>query len=115
LFISRYIAFVRIIVPYLAGINRIRLRVFMPVVFVGSLAWTATFILAGSVIERGVMYVIHHWRVDLVPGILIFIALCVGYIYLHRLLKRKMEAAEERASADEEQHTTPDPSGKTDD
>ncbi len=106
LFISRYIAFVRIIVPYLAGINRIRLRVFVPVVLIGSLAWTTTFILAGSLIEHAIVDVIHHWRTDLIPGVIVLIALCVGYFYLHRFLKRKMDAAEARASEEQEHSNT---------
>lgn len=105
LFISRYIAFVRIIVPYLAGINRIRLRVFVPVTLIASLTWTTLFILAGSIIEHAVVYVIHHWKIDLIPAIIILAILVFGYIRLHRYIDRKLESASEDGT--DEQHETP--------
>jgi membrane protein DedA with SNARE-associated domain len=93
LILSRYIAVVRILVPYIAGINRVRLVVFIPVMLVSSLAWTATFILAGTAIERAWHQVLSHWRQELAPAVLVVVALAAGYYYLHRWIQRRVEAA----------------------
>lgn len=95
LFISRYIAFVRIFVPYIAGVNRVRLTVYIPVMLISSAAWTTTFILAGTVIERLVSEVIHHWQRDLIPAVLVTAALVVGYWYLHRWMKHKINLSDD--------------------
>jgi membrane protein DedA with SNARE-associated domain len=86
---SRYIAGIRIIVPYIAGINRVKLIVYIPVMLLSSLAWTSTFILAGSVIEKSWRNVVHHWQRDLAPAMLVLLLLGVGYYFLHRWMKRK--------------------------
>lgn len=86
---SRYIAGIRIIVPYIAGINRVKLIVYIPVMLLSSLAWTSTFILAGSVIEKAWHNVVNHWQRDLVPAILVLVLLGVGYYFLHRWMKRR--------------------------
>lgn len=90
LVLSRYIAGIRIIVPYIAGINRVRLIVYIPVMLVSSLMWTATFILAGSVIVKAWHKFIGNWEKNLIPFLLIVGVLVVGYIYLHRWMKRKI-------------------------
>ncbi|QQE77623.1 DedA family protein [Alicyclobacillus sp. SO9] len=90
--ISRYIAFVRIFVPYIAGINRIRLRIFAPVILIASIFWTTTFILAGSVIDRAIMQVIHHWKSEVIPAVLILIVLGGTYWWFHRWMHHKMNA-----------------------
>jgi membrane protein DedA with SNARE-associated domain len=94
LLLSRYIAGIRIIVPYIAGINRVRLWVYAPVMLVSSLIWTSTFILAGSVIEQAFQELVTNWQQNLVPVLLVAAVLVVGYIYFHRWLKRKMKAVE---------------------
>jgi membrane protein DedA with SNARE-associated domain len=99
LILSRYIAVVRILVPYIAGINRVRLWVYVPVMLISSLAWTTTFILAGTAIERVWHQVLHHWRQELVPAILIVAAIAVGYVYLHRWIQRRVEGAAEPPAA----------------
>ncbi|MBX6351705.1 MAG: DedA family protein [Thermoflavifilum sp.] len=93
LVVSRFIAVVRILVPYIAGINRVPLWVFVPVMLVSSLAWTATFILAGTAIERAWHQVLHHWRQELAPAVIIVCALAVGYYYFHRWLHHRIEKA----------------------
>ncbi|MCL6633125.1 MAG: DedA family protein [Alicyclobacillus herbarius] len=92
LLISRYIAFVRIFVPYIAGINRIRLVIYAPVMLVASLLWTAPFILAGSLIEQMIHAVLSDWQKYLLPAILIVAALAAAYWWFHRWLKRKMDS-----------------------
>jgi membrane protein DedA with SNARE-associated domain len=94
LLLSRYIAGIRIIVPYIAGINRVRLWVYAPVMLVSSLIWTSTFILAGSVIEQAFHQLVTNWQKNLVPVLLVAAVLVAGYIYFHRWLKRKMKAVE---------------------
>lgn|GEM_PF-1307464 len=105
LVISRYIAFVRIFVPYIAGINRVRLIIFVPTVLLTSFAWTASFILAGSVIDRALIQVVHHWKVELVPAIIVLLALVVGYWYFHRWLNRKIHGTGDDGW---KPHATPD-------
>ncbi|MCF8567283.1 DedA family protein [Alicyclobacillus tolerans] len=110
LLISRYIAVVRILVPYIAGINRARLAVYIPVMLLGSLAWTSTFILAGGAIAKAWDQVVANWRHELIPAIFIAMVLVVGYWFLHRLIKHKMEAADQdrtTPSARREQKTDP--------
>jgi membrane protein DedA with SNARE-associated domain len=106
LIFSRYIAGIRVIVPYIAGINRVRLVVYIPVMLVSSLAWTATFILAGSVIAHAWHNVVRHWQRDLAPAIIILLIIAVGYYYLHRGMKRKF--AEDAAPASAAPKTHPE-------
>lgn len=94
LLISRYIAFVRVIVPYLAGINRIRLWVYIPIMLLGSFLWTSTFIFAGGLIEHAWHTVMLHWRTDLIPAVVVAVAVVIGYSYLHRWMHRKMRPPE---------------------
>jgi len=90
LIFSRFIAGVRIIVPYIAGINKTKLSTYLPVMLVSSLAWTATFIMAGSLIETEWAVFMHHWKRNLIPAILIVAVVVVGYWYFHHWMKRKM-------------------------
>jgi membrane protein DedA with SNARE-associated domain len=91
LIISRYIAVVRIIVPYLAGMNHVPLPLYAATMLISSLAWTATFVVAGSVIEEAWHQFIHHWRMELIPALLIFIFVVIGYVSLHRWLNQRMK------------------------
>ncbi|MCL6626306.1 MAG: DedA family protein [Alicyclobacillus shizuokensis] len=102
LVISRYIAFVRIFVPYIAGINRIRLAVYAPVMFIASALWTTPFILAGSLIERMVHAVLADWQKYLLPAVLIAAALAAAYWWFHRWLKRKMDTVSKAVGAHNE-------------
>ncbi|GMA51857.1 hypothetical protein GCM10025857_32140 [Alicyclobacillus contaminans] len=90
LVLSRYIAGIRIIVPYIAGINRVRLILFVPVMLLSSLLWTSTFILAGVVIERAWRHFIHNWRHNLIPTLLIVAVLVAAYLYIHHWMKRRL-------------------------
>lgn len=90
LVISRYIAVVRIIVPYLAGINRVPITLYAGTMLVSSLLWTSTFVLAGSLIEGAWRHFIHHWRSEIAPAVIIILILVAGYIYLHRWLNRRL-------------------------
>jgi membrane protein DedA with SNARE-associated domain len=107
LLISRYIAFVRIFVPYIAGINRVRLVLYTPVMFLASLLWTAPFILAGTLIERMVRAVLNDWQRYLLPALLVLALLAVAYWWFHRWLKRKMNSVVQQPPTDssEQQHS----------
>jgi membrane protein DedA with SNARE-associated domain len=102
LIFSRYIAGIRIIVPYIAGINRVRLLVFAPVMLISSLMWTATFILAGSVIEKAWARFIENWQRNIIPALIVLLILVVLYIYIHRWMKRKLEVEDSGDHADED-------------
>ncbi len=90
LIISRYIAVIRILIPYLAGINKIRFPLYFITIFLSSILWTTTFITAGGIIEHAFGAVLLHWKRNLIPAILILALLIVGYAYLHKWLSKKM-------------------------
>lgn len=95
LIISKYIAVVRDIVPYIAGINRVKLRIFMPITLLASFMWTATFLGAGGLIGELWKVMRHHWKADLVPAIILVLLLGVGYWFLHKRLHRMTSDAEQ--------------------
>lgn len=88
LFISRYIAFVRDIVPYVAGMNRVKLKVVVPVLLVSSFLWTSTFILFGGLIVRAWHFTRTHGQTDFLFVLLAFFVLVAIYIYVHRRLRK---------------------------
>ncbi len=94
LIISRYIAVIRILIPYLAGINRVKLPLYITTIFLSSLLWTSTFVMAGSVIDRAWSAVIVHWQRNLIPALIILAVFIAGYAYLHKWLAHKMETPE---------------------
>jgi membrane protein DedA with SNARE-associated domain len=100
LVISRYIAVVRILIPYLAGINKVKFPLFVTTIFLSSILWTTTFITAGGVIEHAFGAVMHHWKRNLIPAAIILALLIVLYAYLHKWLARKMEAADKEAESE---------------
>lgn len=97
LLISRYIAVIRILVPYIAGINKINIGLYAITMLIGSFMWTSTFVIGGRYIERAWHNVMQNWHRDLIPAILIVIVLGVGYWFLHRFIEKKIngEALEE--------------------
>ncbi|MCY0875596.1 MAG: DedA family protein [Firmicutes bacterium] len=85
--VSRYIAFVRDIVPYVAGINRVKLRIFVPVLLLSSLLWTTSFVLLGGVVVEAVHWILAHWKQD-TAFIVVAVLVTVGlYLYIHRKLR----------------------------
>lgn len=99
LFVSKYIAVVRDVVPYIAGINKIKLRLFIPMMLVASLFWTSTFILAGGLVAQLWGFVHAHWREAIGPAIAVVILGGLLYIYIHRKMARMgMEKSSEQES-----------------
>ncbi|MCF8564233.1 DedA family protein [Alicyclobacillus tolerans] len=96
LFISRYIAVIRDILPYIAGINRVKLRIFVPIMFITSFIWTATFLAAGGLIVQMWYVVRQHWQTDLVPAILLVLLVGAGYWYIHRRIDRRLKEAKQQ-------------------
>jgi membrane protein DedA with SNARE-associated domain len=96
LIISRYIAIVRILIPYLAGINKVKFTLYITTIFLSSLLWTTTFITAGGIIEHAFGAVLHHWKRNLIPAVIILALLIAGYAYLHKWLTRKMDTTDEQ-------------------
>ncbi len=87
--LSRYIAVVRDVIPYIAGINKVKLRIFVPVIFLSSILWTASFLAAGTLIGQALSFVLAHWKIAIVPAVLI----CVAGYFAYRALHKKMEGA----------------------
>ncbi|WAH35248.1 DedA family protein [Alicyclobacillus dauci] len=90
LLVSKYIAVVRDIVPYIAGMNRVRLQLFIPLSLVSSFLWTATFIEAGGIVGRLWQSLHRHWRGELLPIVLIALSAGVAYWYIHKRLTKLM-------------------------
>ncbi|MDQ0189207.1 DedA family protein [Alicyclobacillus cycloheptanicus] len=106
LVVSRYIAVVRDIVPYIAGINRVKLRVFLPIIFVASFVWTGSFILAGSLIEQALVFVVAHWRIALVPAVILAVACYFGYRALHKRLEQQLDVSVPQDTGTDAGHPT---------
>lgn len=95
--IGKFIAFVRIVVPYLAGINRMKFWLFWPFNAVFAILWSGMFIIAGHYI--GVLWdkfapFFHRY---LTPSIIVACLLVAAFIYWkwrsHRRKKRLEMAA----------------------
>ncbi|GMA60500.1 DedA family protein [Alicyclobacillus fastidiosus] len=88
LLISKYIAVVRDIVPYIAGINRVPLVRFIPITLISSFLWTATFIGAGGFIGKLGAIVRNHWRTDIIPAVLVVVAAAIAYRMIHKKMRQ---------------------------
>lgn len=96
LIISRYIAVVRDILPYIAGINGVRLALFVPIMFVTSFLWTASFLAAGGLIGQLWTMVRNHWQTELLPISGVLLVGGVGYWYLHRRIEQRLKQSREQ-------------------
>ena len=91
LLITKYIAVIRDIVPYVAGINKVNLKVYIPIQLLASFLWTSTFLLGGNLIKVAATSIYHHWRIELIPAILVLAACVWGYRAIHKRMKRFVE------------------------
>lgn len=84
---SKFIAGIRVLVPYLAGINRMSFVKFTIFNVISAVAWAALFILMGRYIEVAwsrYHQVMHQY---LLPGVILFIILLGIYFYLRKRKK----------------------------
>lgn len=96
LLITKYIAVIRDVIPYVSGLNKISLKTYIPVQLIASFLWTSTFLIGGSVLERIAISVYHHWKVELIPGVLILAAIVFGYRFVHARLKRFVDTSNDQ-------------------
>ncbi|WP_206922184.1 DedA family protein [Alicyclobacillus suci] len=84
LLITKYIAVIRDIIPYVAGVNKLGLKVYVPIQLLASFLWIGTFLLGGNLIKLAATSIYHHWRIELIPAVIV-LALCVwGYRAIHK-------------------------------
>lgn len=91
LILSRYIAVVRDILPYIAGVNRVKLVLFVPIMFFTSFLWTASFLAAGGFLMQLWLMVRTHWQTDLLPAVAIVLLMGAGYWMLHRRIDQRLK------------------------
>ncbi|GIM46487.1 alkaline phosphatase [Collibacillus ludicampi] len=83
LIFSRFLAGVRVLVPYLAGINRTALKSFILYSLIGSLVWAMLFLFIGRFVGHEWHYVQHRLHRYLIP-LLAAIAVMIAGIWLLR-------------------------------
>ena len=62
LLFSRYVSGVRLVVPVLAGIQRVPLGLYLRITFVTAFLWVSTYILAGQAMFHAGQWIIQHVR-----------------------------------------------------
>lgn len=85
---SKFIAGIRVLVPYLSGINRMPLIRFAVFNVVSAILWTSAFVLLGRYIEMAwnrYYQAIHQF---LLPGIILAIIIIGFYVFMKRRNKR---------------------------
>jgi len=81
-FFSKFIAGIRVLVPYLSGINRMPLTRFAVFSFVSAILWASVFVLLGRYIEITWHHYYQAAHQFLLPGIII-VALIIGcYLFI---------------------------------
>ena len=102
--LGRHVPGMRIVLSAFAGVFELPRRVFVPCVFVSSLAWAAIFLEVGRVLGRNSRYLFRVVPAHLVP--LVFVALALVWagwlVYEHRIRPRR--EARRRASSTPESH-----------
>jgi membrane protein DedA with SNARE-associated domain len=91
-FLGRFVALLRILAAFLAGVNRMRWRTFLIANAAGAILWAATFGFGGYFFGK-LLFQLHH----AVAGVVFVLALAgffgIGYL-IHRYEQRLIEAAE---------------------
>ncbi|MFD1678036.1 DedA family protein [Alicyclobacillus fodiniaquatilis] len=95
LLITKYIAVIRDIIPYVAGVNKLKLKIYIPIQLIASFLWTSTFLLGGNLLDQLGLSVYRHWRIELIPGILLLIGIVMCYRIIHKRLHRLGEPGDE--------------------
>ncbi|MCL6592538.1 MAG: DedA family protein, partial [Alicyclobacillus sp.] len=107
LVISRFIAGVRILIPYVAGINRVRVWVYAPVILISTLIWTTTFILAGGAIESAYRHLVNSGPGAVAPVLLAVLALVAAVWWGHRRLHAWLHRSSPTPPGGEDQPAAP--------
>jgi membrane-associated protein len=96
-FVGRFTAFLRAVIPGLAGVSKMRYRVFLPANAAGALCWGVLFVLLGYFVGQ---------RVEKVTGIasdvllgLIVVVIVVLFVRRRRKEKREFEGPASAAAA----------------
>lgn len=95
LIITKYIAVIRDVIPYITGINKLKLKIYIPIQLVASFLWTSTFLIAGNLLERAGASIYHHWRIELIPGVLLMIGVVIGYRLMHKRIHGLVDIGDE--------------------
>lgn len=94
--IGKFIAGVRVVIPYLAGINKMPFMVFSAYNAVSAVVWAAAFIVLGKYL--GIEWKNYHafFQKYLVPSILV-VAVCVAAYVAFEVWRRRAAARRKRA------------------
>lgn len=90
-FFSKFIAGIRILVPYLSGINRMPLTRFTVFSFVSAILWSSVFVLLGRYIEIAWRHYYQSVHQFLLPGIVIA-ALIMGCYLFKKYRKSRLKS-----------------------
>jgi len=105
LVISKFIAGIRILVPYLAGINRLPFPQFVIWSSIGTSLWVLVFITFGQTlgifIKHGIKLIQHSPILSIL--VLIVVGIAIGFWIRHRRKKKLMKRAKEWESLHNEQ------------
>jgi membrane-associated protein len=91
-FLGRFVAFARAVIPGLAGFSRLRYRTFLLYNAIGGLVWGVGYTLLGFVVGNSFERILKQvgiWSAGVVAVIV------VAALVVHRLLKRRNDIAEE--------------------
>lgn len=95
LIIGKFIAFVRIAIPYLAGINKVAYGWFSLYNTLAAMAWSALFLVMGRYLELIWKHygqtLITHWYIT--APILVIVLVIVWWV--HKIIQRRIEVNEE--------------------
>ena len=81
-FFSKFIAGMRVLVPYLSGINQMPLLRFTVVSLVSAILWTSVFVLLGRYIEIAWRHYYQSAHQFLLPGIIIAVLIIGCYLFI---------------------------------
>ena len=96
-FIGRFTAFLRAVIPGLAGLSRMRYRVFLPANAAGGLCWGVTFLLLGYFVGQ---------RIERATGIAsdvllgVIVLVIIGLIILRRVREKRFVGTSDKAEED---------------
>ena len=73
--VGRFIAYIRVLIAYVAGINKINQSLYLTITIISAALWAASFVLLGAVIgaewHRIVLWVVSHRALSIAVGIVL--------------------------------------------